>query len=92
MAKSMLSGFGAASLVEEDIEDSGSPDLSLKYERFPGSEFCKKYKGKRKEPGHYPAPDECILEMVNQHLQVWYHHNKPFIKRTNLINIKGLLT
>ena len=40
------------------------------YDPFPRSEYMKKFKGRAVKPGHFPAPDRCILEMVNTQLMV----------------------
>ncbi|XP_013397902.1 uncharacterized protein LOC106164510 [Lingula anatina] len=67
--QSLLSGFGAASLVQEDLNDD-APDPNEYYDPFPGSDIMKQLKPKKIDPKNYPAPDDCILEMVNAHLNM----------------------
>ncbi|KAK7098620.1 uncharacterized protein [Littorina saxatilis] len=62
--KSMLSGFGASSVLQEE---SGEPDEE--WIKFPRADFLKNFKKKKLDPGRYPAPDQCILEMVNTQLK-----------------------
>lgn len=38
--------------------------------KFPRSDFMKNFKKKKLDPGKYPPPDQCILEMVNTQLKV----------------------
>ncbi|XP_005093507.2 uncharacterized protein LOC101862335 [Aplysia californica] len=64
--KSLLTGFGA-SAVMDDLEDSSSPDMN--WIKFPKSEFMKNFKKKKVDPGKFPSPDVCILEMVNTQLK-----------------------
>lgn len=45
-------------------------DEKTSYDAFPRSEYMKKFKGRAVKPGHYPAPDRCLLEMVNTQLMV----------------------
>ncbi|GFO50623.1 ankyrin-3 [Plakobranchus ocellatus] len=37
--------------------------------KFPKSDFMKNFKKKKIEPGKYPPPDACLLEMVNAQLK-----------------------
>ncbi|XP_071500405.1 uncharacterized protein [Diadema antillarum] len=64
--KSLLSGFGGGSLIAEAIPsspESESPEPpEPKHIRYPGEDFCKKFK---KKPHHRPRPEDCILEMVS---------------------------
>ncbi|XP_076450581.1 uncharacterized protein LOC143286742 [Babylonia areolata] len=64
--KSLLSGFGASSVVEEKIADN-EPDEE--WVKFPRADFMKNFKKKKLDPGRYPTPDQCILEMVNTQLK-----------------------
>lgn len=41
--------------------------------KFPRADFMKNFKKKKLDPGRYPTPDQCILEMVNTQLKVSEH-------------------
>ncbi|KAK7491465.1 hypothetical protein BaRGS_00017294 [Batillaria attramentaria] len=63
--KSLLSGFGASSVVEEQVDTGPDED----WVKFPRADFMKNFKKKKIDPGKYPPPDACILEMVNTQLK-----------------------
>ncbi|XP_071809537.1 uncharacterized protein [Asterias amurensis] len=68
--KSFLSGFGGASLVAEVIPSSPEPTEPVApvkdplYIKYPGEDFCKKFKPNKKS-WPVPSPSDCIVEMVN---------------------------
>ncbi|PIK38560.1 hypothetical protein BSL78_24599 [Apostichopus japonicus] len=68
--QSLLSGFGSSSVIAEAIPAAAeaSPPPAEPHIKFPGEEFCKKFKS-RKNKDH-PDPEECILEMINKMLKV----------------------
>ncbi|XP_071099543.1 uncharacterized protein [Haliotis cracherodii] len=66
LRKSLLSGFGSASMVEEKIEGADVPDEQ--WVKYPNSDFMKNFKRKR-TAGRYPNSDKCILELVNAQLK-----------------------
>lgn len=63
--KSLLAGFGSGSTAGDESPDEPVVD----WIKFPNAEWVKNFKKKKKEPGNYPGPDECILEMVNYQLR-----------------------
>ncbi|XP_059170627.1 uncharacterized protein LOC131952123 [Physella acuta] len=62
--KSLLSGFGASAFKEEPNEVDQQDWI-----KFPNSELMMNFKKKKPVPGKYPAPDSCILEIVNAELK-----------------------
>ncbi|XP_064635397.1 uncharacterized protein LOC135492725 [Lineus longissimus] len=83
--KSLLSGFGASGVVYEDIDD-GPPDQMDSYDPFPGADVCKSYKSKKRNIALPPAPDDCIIEMVNAQLRMTKEG-----KKLNLVSIDELV-
>eukprot|EP00057_Strongylocentrotus_purpuratus_P023809 XP_011678283.1 PREDICTED: uncharacterized protein LOC100890957 [Strongylocentrotus purpuratus] len=81
--KSFLSGFGGASLISDGLPDSPEPESppppEIKHIRFPGEDFCRKFK---KKSQHRPDPEECILEMVTTMLNSTREGRK--------LNVEGL--
>ncbi|XP_071830490.1 uncharacterized protein [Apostichopus japonicus] len=67
--QSLLSGFGSSAVIAEAIPAAAeaSPPPAEPHIKFPGEEFCKKFKS-RKNKDH-PDPEECILEMINKMLK-----------------------
>ncbi|XP_022088281.1 uncharacterized protein LOC110977993 isoform X2 [Acanthaster planci] len=84
--KSLLSGFGGASLVAETHPSSPEPPepvtavkgpLHIKY---PGEDFCKKFKPSKKS-WPQPSPEDCIMEMVNTLLKTTREGRKLNVER-----------
>ncbi|KAH3877689.1 uncharacterized protein LOC127872130 isoform X2 [Dreissena polymorpha] len=77
--KSLLSGFGASSVVEAEKtpEDTKNRCFDIwedwdddeKWIKFPNSEYMKGFKKKKLDPSEYPTAEDCILEMVNYQLK-----------------------
>jgi len=57
--------------------------------KFPRSDFMKNFKKKKLDPGKYPPPDQCILEMVNTQLKVILWCDSIFLILTILILFNG---
>ncbi|PVD34056.1 hypothetical protein C0Q70_05318 [Pomacea canaliculata] len=64
--KSLLSGFGSAATEREQRTDDEQDEEWIKY---PNADFMKDFKKQKADPGNYPAPDICILEIVNTQLK-----------------------
>jgi hypothetical protein len=45
------------------------------YDPFPRSDFMKKFKTDRKENSKRPAPDICMIDLINKQLRVWFDPN-----------------
>ncbi|XP_050411091.1 uncharacterized protein LOC126825502 [Patella vulgata] len=68
--KSLLTGFGSASLVEDKSAGNDTPEEpEEEWIQYPRADFMKNFKKKRRDLGKYPSPDHCILEMVNSQLK-----------------------
>jgi len=58
-------------------------DDDAKWIKFPNAEYMKGFKKKKRDPGDFPPPEECIREMVNYQLKVrvtllFKGHNSSF--------------
>ena len=62
-------------------------DLDENWVRFPNAEYVKHFKKKKRDKADYPSPDECVLEMVNYQLKVFYRYKLSLCIRKSAVCI-----
>ncbi|XP_053383962.1 uncharacterized protein LOC123536322 isoform X2 [Mercenaria mercenaria] len=69
---SPMSNDDEISELDDDDDDSNYSyeDDDEKWIKFPNADYMKGFKKKQRKPEDYPAPEECILEMVNYQLKI----------------------